>query len=119
MSGVYVTCDGLLARLDAACTDLFIVIFLFFFLFVSPDAGLTKLVIQGQTLEMKCLTVDVNVEDGTNIGWVPSGCSEGRLAGLVWGFLTLTPVLELLVREENYLPQRLRTLGICNHKLKK
>lgn len=28
------------------------------------------------------------------------GCSEGRLAGLVWGFLTLTLVLELLMREE-------------------
>lgn len=65
-------------------------IYLLFFSFflVSPDARLTKLIIQGQTLEMKCLTVDVDVEDGTNIGWVPSGCSEGRLAGLVWGFLT-------------------------------
>lgn len=82
-----VTCHGLLACLEAACNDLFIVFFLFFFL-VSPDAGLTKLIIQGQTLEMKCLTVDVDVEEGTHISWVPSGCSEGRLAGLVRGFLT-------------------------------
>lgn len=64
MSGACVTCDGLVARLGA--TRRAKIYFSFCNFFVSLDAGLTEVIIQGQTLKMKCLTGDIDVEEGTN-----------------------------------------------------